>query len=114
MVTCLDGYQMARSGRAGPALGIAAMGSFIAATISIVLLSLVAPVLAKGASERKLYLPRGVWFDWWTSERREGGRETTRPVDLATMPLFVRAGSIIPLDPVRQLYDQEGSSQVHI
>ena len=35
VVTCLDGYQMARQGRAGPALGISAMGSFIAATISI-------------------------------------------------------------------------------
>lgn len=46
IVTCLDGYQMARKGRAGPALGIAAMGSFIAATVSIVLLSLVAPIMS--------------------------------------------------------------------
>ena len=35
VVTCLDGYQMARKGRAGPALGISAIGSFIGATISI-------------------------------------------------------------------------------
>jgi putative tricarboxylic transport membrane protein len=49
VVTCLDGYQMARKGRAGPALGIAAFGSFIAGTISIVGLMFLAPPLAEGA-----------------------------------------------------------------
>ncbi|NWF92429.1 MAG: tripartite tricarboxylate transporter permease [Syntrophaceae bacterium] len=49
VVTCLDGYKMARQGRAGPALGISAMGSFIAGTISIFGLSLVAPTLASFA-----------------------------------------------------------------
>jgi putative tricarboxylic transport membrane protein len=46
VVTCLDGYQMARNGRAGPALGIAAFGSFIAGTVSVVGLMLIAPPLA--------------------------------------------------------------------
>lgn len=49
VVTCLDGYQMARQGRAGPALGIAAFGSFIAGTFSIMGLMLVAPPLAEAA-----------------------------------------------------------------
>ena len=49
VVTCLDGYQMARRGRAGPALGIAAFGSFIAGTLSIVGLMLVAPPLSRFA-----------------------------------------------------------------
>lgn len=49
VVTCLDGYQMARRGRAGPALGIAAFGSFIAGTLSIVGLMLLAPPLSKFA-----------------------------------------------------------------
>lgn len=49
VITCLDGYQMARKGRAGPALGISAFGSFIAGTISIFLLILLAPTLAKFA-----------------------------------------------------------------
>jgi len=47
VVTCLDGYQMARQGRAGPALGIAAFGSFIAGTLSIVGLMALAPPLSK-------------------------------------------------------------------
>jgi putative tricarboxylic transport membrane protein len=46
VVTCLDGYQMARQGRAGRALGMSSMGSFVGATISIVLMSMVAPALA--------------------------------------------------------------------
>lgn len=47
VVTCLDGYQMARQGRAGAALGISAIASFVAGTIGTVLLMLVAPPLAK-------------------------------------------------------------------
>jgi len=49
VITTLDGYQMALKGRAGPALGIAAFGSFIAGTISVIGLMLVAPPLAKFA-----------------------------------------------------------------
>jgi putative tricarboxylic transport membrane protein len=49
VITCLDGYQMALKGRAGPALGIAAFGSFIAGTVSVIGLMVVAPPLAKFA-----------------------------------------------------------------
>jgi putative tricarboxylic transport membrane protein len=49
VITCLDGYQMARQGRAGPALGMAAFGSFIAGTLSIVGLMLLAPPLGEWA-----------------------------------------------------------------
>ena len=63
---------------------------------------LVAPVVEKGATERKLYLPRGDWYDFWTEEKLAGGREISKAVDLATMPLYVRAGAILPLGPVKQ------------
>jgi putative tricarboxylic transport membrane protein len=46
IVTCLDGYQMAKKGRAGPALGIAALGSFIAGTFGVVGLMIFAPTMA--------------------------------------------------------------------
>jgi putative tricarboxylic transport membrane protein len=49
VVTCLDGYQMALQGRAGPALGIAAIGSFIAGTVGTLLVMLVSPLLANVA-----------------------------------------------------------------
>ena len=47
IITCLDGYQMARQGRAGPALGMSAFGSFIGGTVSIIGLMVFAPLLAR-------------------------------------------------------------------
>src|ERR671928_963965 len=49
VVTCLDGYQMARRGRAGPALGISALGSFFAGCVATVIIALFAPPLAQVA-----------------------------------------------------------------
>ncbi|HEY3134880.1 MAG TPA: TIM-barrel domain-containing protein [Blastocatellia bacterium] len=63
---------------------------------------LVAPVTEKGANSRRSYLPRGAWHDFWSEEKIEGGRVIDRPVDLATMPLYVRAGAIIPMGPIKQ------------
>jgi alpha-glucosidase/alpha-D-xyloside xylohydrolase len=67
---------------------------------------LVAPVVEKGATSRRLYLPKGVWIDFWKEERAEGGREIDRAVDLETTPLYVRAGAIIPMGPVKQYADE--------
>jgi alpha-glucosidase/alpha-D-xyloside xylohydrolase len=73
---------------------------------------LVAPVVEQGASSRRLYLPRGAWYDFWTEQRLEGGREIDRPVDLATMPLYVRAGAVLPLGPVRQYAEQPSDEPI--
>ena len=58
---------------------------------------LVAPVTEKGATTRRLYLPRGRWYDFWTGESLEGGREISRAVDLATHAP-VRPGRDDPAD----------------
>jgi alpha-glucosidase (family GH31 glycosyl hydrolase) len=63
---------------------------------------LVAPVVEKGATSRTLYLPKGAWYDFWNREKLEGGREITRKVDLETVPVYVRAGAVIPMGPVKQ------------
>lgn len=63
---------------------------------------LVVPVVEQGATSRHLYLPHGDWYDFWTGERMAGGREISRAVDLETLPLYVRAGAILPLGPVKQ------------
>lgn len=67
---------------------------------------LVSPVVEKGATSRRLYLPRGTWFDFWTEEKLQGGREIDRAIDLETMPLHVRAGAVVPLGPIRQYVDE--------
>src|SRR5688500_10458239 len=63
---------------------------------------LVSPVVEKGATSRRLYLPKGAWFDFWTEAQVAGGREIDRAVDLETMPLHVRARASIPLLPNTQ------------
>jgi alpha-glucosidase/alpha-D-xyloside xylohydrolase len=63
---------------------------------------LVAPVFTPDAAARDVYLPAGVWYDWWSGAKETGGKVLTRRVDLETMPIYVRAGAIIPFDPVRQ------------
>jgi len=68
---------------------------------------LIAPVFEKGATSREVYLPEGQWHDFWSGELHQGGRTIRRPVDLATMPIFVRVGAILPLDPVRQYTGEE-------
>ncbi|HYH00994.1 MAG TPA: TIM-barrel domain-containing protein [Terriglobales bacterium] len=68
---------------------------------------LIAPVYKKGVTSREVYLPKGEWYDWWTNTKTTGGRTVSRDVDLATMPIYVRAGAIIPFDPVRQYTAQE-------
>lgn len=63
---------------------------------------LIAPVFEKGATTRNVYLPTGDWYDWWTNEMKKGGQTISKKVELSIMPIYVRAGSIIPVDPVRQ------------
>jgi alpha-glucosidase (family GH31 glycosyl hydrolase) len=68
---------------------------------------LVVPVVEQGATSRAVYLPAGDWYDFWTGDRVTGGREITRAVDLETTPLYVRAGAIVPLGPVKQFTDEK-------
>src|SRR5690606_23640529 len=67
---------------------------------------LVAPVYTKGSTQRGIYLPKGTWYDFWTNEAQSGGKMITRQVDLATLPLYIRAGAIVPFEPIRQFTSQ--------
>lgn len=57
---------------------------------------LVAPVLEPGMVHKLVYLPKGVWYDYWTKEKLEGGRWLMREAPLTICPMYVRAGSILP------------------
>ncbi len=59
---------------------------------------LVAPVTTQGVTKREVYLPAGTdWYNFWTNERVHGGRRITVAAPIDTIPLFVRAGSVLPL-----------------
>jgi alpha-D-xyloside xylohydrolase len=64
---------------------------------------LVAPVTEYRARTRRVYLPAGAsWYEWKTGARHSGGQTIEAAAPLAEMPLFVRAGSIVPTGPVRE------------
>lgn len=59
---------------------------------------LVAPVTEQGATSRKVYLPAGTdWYDWWTNAKVAGGQWIDSPAPIDRIPVFVRAGSIVPI-----------------
>lgn len=57
---------------------------------------LVAPVLAEGATTRSIYLPAGRWFEFWSGAVRDGGARFETGVTRAALPVWVRAGAVIP------------------
>ncbi|OGK98641.1 MAG: transporter [Candidatus Rokubacteria bacterium RIFCSPLOWO2_02_FULL_73_56] len=97
VVTCLDGYQMARQGRAGAALAVSAVGSFIAGTVSVVGLMLLAPPLAAfalrfGAPEYFALLVLGLMMVGYL-----GGGSMTKGLMMAVLGLLL---GMVGLDPI--------------
>ncbi|MGB9178326.1 MAG: TIM-barrel domain-containing protein, partial [Pyrinomonadaceae bacterium] len=60
---------------------------------------LVAPVLQPNQTSRMVYLPEGAWYDYWTNKKYQGHTMIRADAPLETVPMFVRAGAIIPLWP---------------
>lgn len=77
---------------------------------------LVAPVTDQGATSRRVYLPAGSdWYNYWTNERLHGGQTITAAAPIDTIPLFVRAGSIVPLGtPVLSGDEKQGIASVRV
>jgi alpha-D-xyloside xylohydrolase len=77
---------------------------------------LVAPVTDQGATTRKVYLPAGcAWYNYWTNERLKGGQTITVNAPIDTLPLFVRAGSIVPLgSAIESTKDKQAIDSVRV
>jgi alpha-D-xyloside xylohydrolase len=77
---------------------------------------LVAPVTEQGVTSRSVYLPAGTdWYNFWTNEKLHGGQTTMVAAPIDTIPLFVRAGSIIPMgEPVESTNEQQKIAQLRI
>ncbi|WP_338114593.1 DUF5110 domain-containing protein [Paenibacillus faecis] len=63
---------------------------------------------------RNVYLPAGEWYEYWSDERIEGGKTIEAKADLETLPLYVRAGSIIPVGPDLQFADELPSAPIRL
>jgi alpha-D-xyloside xylohydrolase len=64
---------------------------------------------------RRVYLPAGTdWYDFWTGERLAGGRSIDAPAPLETMPLHVRAGSIVPFGPHLQYASEKPADPIEL
>ena len=61
-----------------------------------------APIVERGAVAREVYLPKGIWYHFWDFTTWIGGKSYTVPAPIDSMPIFVKAGSVIPEYPVMQ------------
>jgi alpha-glucosidase len=75
---------------------------------------LVCPVLEPGQTDRNVYLPKGKWYNFWTNEIADGGKEVNVLTPLETIPIFVKAGSVIPEYPVMQYVGEKEITEVKL
>ncbi len=81
---------------------------------------MVSPVLEAGATTRRVYLPRAspdkdaTWYDFWTGEKIAGGKHIEAAAPLERIPLYVRAGSILPLGPEEEYADAQPNGPIEL
>jgi alpha-glucosidase len=75
---------------------------------------LICPVMEPGQIKRNVYLPKGKWFNFWTFEVVDGGKEVPVATPLETMPIFIKAGAVIPEYPVMQYVGQMEIEEVKL
>lgn len=75
---------------------------------------LVSPVTTQGAITRTVYLPKATWYDFWTGAKVEGEKRVEAAAPLAKLPLYVRAGSIIPMGPTMEWSTQKPADPIEI
>jgi alpha-D-xyloside xylohydrolase len=75
---------------------------------------LVSPVTTQGATTRTVYLPKATWYDFWTGAKVEGGKRLEADAPLAKLPLYVRAGSIVPMGPTMEWSTEKAADPIEI
>ncbi|MCH2194306.1 glycoside hydrolase family 31 protein [Kordia sp.] len=73
---------------------------------------LVCPIQEPNSKGRRMYIPRGQWYNFWTDELVEGGKEKWVDAEIDSMPIFVKAGAVIPKYPVQQYVGEKEISEV--
>ncbi len=72
----------------------------------------VCPINEPNSTGRRLYLPKGNWYNYWTDELVEGGKELWVEAELDSMPLFVKEGAIIPKYPIQQYVGEKEFDEI--
>ncbi len=72
------------------------------------------PIYRPGVEYRAVYLPDGTWYDWWTGEKLEGATHILAHAPLERMPLYARAGAVIPMQPVTQYVDEHPLNELQL
>lgn len=75
---------------------------------------LVSPVYTQGATSRAVYLPESTWYDFWTGRKIPGAQHIQADAPLSKLPLFVRAGSIIPMGPAMEWSTQKPADPIEL
>ncbi|MEO2059875.1 MAG: glycoside hydrolase family 31 protein [Mesonia sp.] len=73
---------------------------------------LVCPVLEPNAKGRRMFIPRGNWYNYWTDKIEIGGKEIWVEADIDTMPIFIKEGTIIPKYPVQQYVGEKKIEEI--
>ncbi len=73
---------------------------------------LVCPIQEPNAKGRRMYIPRGNWYNFWTDEVIEGGKEMWVDADLNSMPIFIKEGAVIPKYPVQQYVGEKNFDEI--
>jgi alpha-glucosidase len=75
---------------------------------------LISHVSQPGMTEKKVYLPKGVWFNYWNDTTFSGGQEVTVATPLKEIPLFVKAGAVIPKYPRMQYVGEKPITEMSL
>ena len=73
---------------------------------------LVCPIIEPNAKGRRMYVPRGKWYNFWTDEVIEGGKEMWVDADIDSIPIFIKEGAVIPKYPVQQYVDEKKFDEI--
>ena len=73
---------------------------------------LICPIQEPNAKGRRMYIPRGQWYNFWTDEVVSGGKEKWVDADIDSMPIFIKEGAVIPKYPVQQYVGEKSFDQI--
>ncbi len=75
---------------------------------------LVCPILESNAKGRRMYFPKGHWYNFWDNTIEQGGEEKWVEADIDSMPIFIKEGAIIPKYPIQQYVDEKTIAQLKL